>query len=169
MEPLAVALEELRRDGSIGAWGISGELVPCLRIRDAGGVPVVLQLRDDIVDPAIPGVQSDSPVITFGVLSLALNRVLGYLAGEEERQSRWSRAVGQDCGKPEMVASLLLQDALDRNASGVVLFSTTRPERVRIAMDAVNTLSREHVESSSLRAFRERVQAELVGGGESHG
>lgn len=163
MDPLVDTLEELRRNGYIGAWGVSGEADPCLRIRDSRDVPVVLQLREDILDPRFPGIQSNSPVITFGVLSRALNRIVGYMEGDGERRSRWSKAVGQDCRKPEVIASLILQDALDRNTSGGVLFSTTRPDRVRIAMEAANSISPINaIAATSLHAFREHVRAEIV-------
>ncbi|MGO9759957.1 MAG: hypothetical protein ACLP1Q_01685 [Solirubrobacteraceae bacterium] len=59
------------------------------------------------------------------------------------------------------MASLLLQDALERNRSGTVLFSTTRPERVKLAKRALEAVSREPA-STSLRAFRELVLSELV-------
>ncbi len=62
-EPATAALEELRQDGYIGAWGGSGEVDSSLRIRNTGDVPIVLQLRDDILDPEVSGVEFDAPVI----------------------------------------------------------------------------------------------------------
>jgi D-threo-aldose 1-dehydrogenase len=167
VEELVGALEELRRDGRLRAWGVSGEHGPSARLRDAVDVPFVFQVRDDMFDPA--PIEPETGVITFGVLSRSVNRILEWLAADEERRSRWSRIVGQDCGRPEVVASLLLQDALERNAGGGVLFSTTRPERVKAAVAAAERVSG-GVEPTALRGFRKCVRAELgAGGGDRHG
>lgn len=159
MAELGEKLEDLRRAGYVRAWGFSGELEPCLGLSDEVDAPTVLQVRDDILDPALARAGESSPAITFGVLSGSLQRVLRYLSSSEERCSSWSKAVGEDCGDAETVASLLLRDALDRNPEGTVLFSTTRPERVAVAV-AAETVSREF-ESPSLEAFRKCVRADL--------
>ena len=46
-----------------------------------------------------------------------------------------------DCRNPEVIASLLLAAALRENSSGIVLFSTIRPHRIQLAINAVLTSS----------------------------
>ncbi len=158
---LGETLEELREAGRIRAWGLSGDMPGCMPLLDAFAERPVAQLRDEIFDPVPPDL--DPAPITFGVLSAALGRVLSYVNSNQERRDKWARAVGRDCGRPEVAASLLLQDALDRNRNGAVLFSTTRPERIRAAFDDVRSLADESG-AGSLGAFRERVLVDLGSG-----
>lgn len=161
MAELGAALEDLRQAGLVRAWGFAGDPQPCIALSGEASAPTVLQLRDDILDPAPTQVDSSRQVITFGVLSGALRPILAHVRSRARRRSSWTSAVGQDCGEPEVVASLLLQDALLRNRNGTVLFSTTRPERIAIATRSVDALSREP-DSAPLRAFRELVLSELT-------
>jgi D-threo-aldose 1-dehydrogenase len=154
------AMEELRAAGKIRAWGLSGEQRPCLELHDEAGAGAVLQVHDDIFSPA-PGQPGGSPTIGFGVVAGALRRIEAHLAAAPERRTAWSRALGVDCCDSEVIASLLLQDALDRHAAGGALFSTGRLERVRAAGAAADLLARADGEPEALRAFRERVRAEL--------
>ncbi len=163
MAELGGALEELRRAGSLRAWGIAGEPDPCIELSGAVAPPTLLQVRDDIFAQAPSQLDPGRPAITFGIFAHALRRIVGHVAASGERRSRWNREVGEDCGRPEAVSALLLQDALERNPSGTVLFSTTRLERVRSATGAAESLAREGA-PASLRAFRELVLAELSAG-----
>jgi D-threo-aldose 1-dehydrogenase len=160
MEELGGALEELRCAGHVRAWGFAGDPEACVSLSEEVKFSVVLQIRDDIFDPALPRVKQARPTITFGVLSTALSRILSHVSSNEKRRSEWTRAVGEDCKRPEVVSSLLLQDALHRNPEGTVLFSTTRPERIGVAAAAAESLSR-NPEPAPLRAFRERILSDL--------
>ena len=134
-------LEDARRTGLIRAWGLAGEVAPCLQTAsDFADSQPVLQVRDDIwlrsprhIPTGIGG------LITFGILGDALGRLLGSLAAEPEERTRWTELTGADCGNPEVVASLLLAAALRENNSGIVLFSTIRPHRILQAIDAAQT------------------------------
>lgn len=158
LEGLQEACEDLRQAGYIRAWGISGDPQPCIDLIHAAGPHTILQVRDDIFNPV--SINSESPVITFGILSSALGRIHGYLSSDGESRSRWSRAIGKDCGDPEAVASLLVQDALDRNRKGAVLFSTTQPPRLEGAMAAARAISQDP-QLESLRVFRECVSRDM--------
>jgi D-threo-aldose 1-dehydrogenase len=160
MAELGDALEGLRRAGYVREWGLAGEAEPCIELGDSVDAPTVLQIRDDIFGPGLRRI--GGPVITFGVVASAAKRVVDHVSSSEARRSSWGRAVGEDCGDPQAVASLLLRDALDRNRGGTVLFSTTRPERVGVAAVAAESIAGDRVES--LHAFRRCVQAELVAG-----
>jgi D-threo-aldose 1-dehydrogenase len=157
---LGEALKDMRSAGLVRAWGFAGEPEPCIELSQGVGAPTVLQVRDDIFDQALPRISPSQPTITFGVLSAALERILGHVRANDQRRSRWHRTVGVDCGRPEAVSSLLLQDALDRNPTGMVLFSTTRVERVKLATAAADGLRRES-DVAPLGAFRELVRSEL--------
>lgn len=161
MDELGDALEELRRAGRVRAWGLAGDPEPCVALSGEVSAPTVLQIRDDIFGGALASVRRSSWVVTFGVLSGALQRILGHVASSAERRARWTGAVGEDCGRAEVVSSLLLRDALERNRRGTVLFSTTRPERVRVAAGIVEGLSHEP-DPAPLRAFRALVRSELT-------
>jgi D-threo-aldose 1-dehydrogenase len=167
VESVGEALEELRGTGRIRAWGLSGDPEPCLPLRDAFELPLAMQLRDGILDPAIGRRESGPAPIAFGVISDALGRILEYVSSSEERRRRWDRDVGVDCAQPGVVASLLLQDALDRNHEGMVLFSTTRPERIGAAVEAAGLAG--EASRATLHSFRERVLTDLVVGHQEHG
>jgi len=165
-EGLGETLEGLRDAGRIRGWGLSGDPEPCAALRDSFAVAPVMQVRDEIFDPGLPCVGADDPPpTTFGVLATALERIRRSLCGSEERRRRWAGAVGRDCGDPQVLAMLLLQDALARNHAGVVLFSTTRPERIGAAVEAAEALVGAAV-PPSLDAFRGCVQVDLGPGPE---
>ena len=161
MMELGAALEDLRHAGLVRAWGFAGDPEPCIALSGEASAPTVLQFRDDILDPAPTQVDPSRQVITFGILSGALRPILDHVRSSARCRSSWTSAVGEDCGDPEVVASLLLQDALARNRSGTVLFSTTRPEHIAMATRSVDALSREP-DQAPLRAFRELVLSELT-------
>lgn len=161
VEGLGETLEELREAGRIRAWGFSGDPEPCISLAEAFDVPVALQLRDEILDSALARAAWVPVPFTFGVLSHALGRILEYVSSSAERRRRWAREVGRDCAQPNVVAALLLQDALDRNRHGTVLYSTTRVERIGPAVEAAEALSGDRPAPDVLRAFRERVLGDL--------
>lgn len=187
---LVEALEDMRRAGLVRAWGFAGEPEPCIELSRSVGVPTVLQVRDDIFGDGAPTVlrgrddifgdgaptilrgrddiggtplstSSSQPTITFGILAAALERIRGHVCASDRRRARWQRAIGVDCGRAEVLSSLLVQDALDRNPAGTVLFSTTRVERIEIATAAADARLREP-DSAPLHAFRELVRSELA-------
>jgi D-threo-aldose 1-dehydrogenase len=161
LDGLGELCEGLIESGKIRAWGISGDPDPCAELsRAAAGS--VLQVRDEIFAPFQASPDPASRTLTFGVLSSALSRIQAHLADDDGRRARWRAEVGRDCGDAEVLASLLLQDALDRNREGTVLFGTTRPERIRLAIAAADQTARD---DDSLRAFRECVRRDFQGGG----
>ncbi len=157
LEGLAELCGELEQRGLVRAWGISGDPDPCVPLAAAVDV---LQVRDEIFAPTHPGAAIAPRTISFGVLGRPLARIQGHLASSPERRARWQSEVGRDCGRPEALASLLLQDALERNREGTVLFATTRRERIGPAIAAAEAVSRDE---AALRAFRARVLEELGG------
>jgi len=164
LDGLGELCEGLIESGKIRAWGLSGDPDPCAGLASAA-VGSVLQVRDEIFEPFQAPPDRTPGTITFGVLSSALSRIRAHLASDGRRRVRWRTEVGRDCGDAEVLASLLLQDALDRNRDGTVLFGTTRPERIRLAIAAADPAGQD---DDSLRAFRECVRQGFQGGG-GHG
>jgi hypothetical protein len=149
-------LQEARQAGYIRAWGVAGEQAACLPICEAlpGSVP---QVRDDIFARA--DFAAHGPLITFGVLAHALERVLSLLSGDQQRLRRWSEVLDVDCSAPQAIASLLLRDALSANGDGVVLYSTTRPAH----LDGLGSLARPASgDEDQLERFRELLGAERI-------
>jgi D-threo-aldose 1-dehydrogenase len=157
VDGLAALAEELIGRGLIGAWGISGDADPCVALATATRPAAVLQLRDEVFAPVTAS--DGRPFISFGVLSAAVGRVAHHLE-EPPRRRRWCEEIGVDCGRPEVLASLLLQDALARNREGGVLFATTKPLRLRGAVASAAAVERQ-AEPSTLAAFRRLLVAEL--------
>jgi hypothetical protein len=153
-------LEEARQAGHLRAWGIAGERDPCIQIKRSLPATAILQVRDDIISRTQPFSGDLEPLVTFGVLGEALDRISRYLQGSSERRSRWSDELGVDCSSSQVLASLLLHDALDTNPRGVVLYSTTRPERLR-GLDTIASAAHNQ-DDLVLAAFRRRVSDELV-------
>jgi hypothetical protein len=133
MAALTAELDALRDEGKLRAWGVSGE-PDAVRALAAGRPDVQPQWREDAFEPRGDAGEGPPP-ISFGVLSAAMPRIAARLTDPAERR-RWSEAVGVDCGDPEVLAGLLLVEALDRNRHGGVLFATVRPERLPSAVAA---------------------------------
>lgn len=149
-------LEEARQSGDIGAWGVAGECGGRPEMERVLPPSAILQMRDDMLSRAstdIAGLKHSRPRITFGVLSNALERIVGHLRDSSERRARWHQLVGADCARAEVLVPLLLRDALASNPNGVVLFSTTRPWRLAGLADIVSCALRQDPALAALRCL----------------
>jgi len=54
-----------------------------------------------------------------------------YLVSDARIMRQWSEQLGIDCRSGENIATLLLQYCLHANGDGCVVFSSTRPDRIR--------------------------------------
>ncbi len=154
-DALCEFLEDARRAGRVRAWGIAGERVDCSAL--ARGLPdtTLLQVREDIFSRERERADGDAPraQITYGVLSDALETILdgGWeppcRAQRNESDARMSRGERADA-----LASLLLADALQARRNGVVLYSTTKPQRLATVDRAIAAAEREPEALSALRA-----------------
>jgi D-threo-aldose 1-dehydrogenase len=175
VQALCEFLEDARRAGRVRAWGLAGERADCLAL--ARGLPetTLLQVREDIFSRgraredgvAQRGVAqreaAERARITYGALSGALEAILDggweparhlQRSGSGARMSRGERA--------DALASLLLADALQARPDGVVLYSTTKPQRLATVDRAIAAAERE---PEVLRALRAEVAIEPVGAG----
>lgn len=157
LDGIAEYLEAARQAGDIRAWGIAGEPEPCLELRRSLPDGSILQVREDILTRTAATAADGSPKVVFGVLAEPLTSIREHLSGAAERRQRWSEAIGADCGSAQVLASLLLADALDANRDGVVLYSSTKPERLR----ELGSRLRSMVHRTQLECFRRQVALEL--------
>jgi D-threo-aldose 1-dehydrogenase len=152
-------LEDARRAGQIRAWGVSGEQNPCISMSRSMPEGAILQVRDDIFARAPVLADTATPTVTFGVLADPLRRILTYLSASSDRRRQWSQTIGADCTSTEVLASLLLRDALRANDAGAVLISTTQPQRLRGLDALVRSVSSD---DPTLEGFRRQVNGELA-------
>jgi D-threo-aldose 1-dehydrogenase len=154
-------LEDARATGLIRSWGLAGEVQLVSEVARSfhGDVPV-WQFRDDIFLRSPHPRSTGAACITFGVINQALGCVVQHVSADDSTRLRWQKIVGADCGDPDVVASFLLQAASRANSSGVVLFSTIHPSRVR---SAVATLDMSHSYNElALDVFLRMVDDELL-------
>jgi hypothetical protein len=157
MDELVGALEGLREAGRIRAWGVSGEPGPVLLL-GTGWPQSVPQMHNDIFSFGSLQSSGKVPPIYFGVFAGALARIRGRLLADEELRASWQQTVGLDCADLKVLACLLLQEALDRNRDGGVLFGTTQPERIGEAVAGARALPRDS-SPAPLESFRHLVAA----------
>jgi D-threo-aldose 1-dehydrogenase len=169
-DEVSSCLEDARAAGLIRSWGIAGEPRTTDEVANSfpGSIPI-RQLRYDIFLRPLRG-SPDGPVyITYGVIARALALLLQLMGADSAFCSEWQSIVGGNFHCPESaIASLLLRAAFRANSSGVVLFSTGKPTRIR---SAVAELQRLHMsEAIDLDAFLRLVDnaAQRTGIGEGH-
>jgi len=143
-------LDDEQSAGRIRAWGIAGEQEPCVELREAMPPGAVLQVRDDVFDALPDGARASGPTITFGVLAGPLERITTHASSSAELRERWLSETGVDFAAPGPVARLLIRDAVERNGDGVVLISTTRPERLQGLVELV-TVGADEMQLQALR------------------
>ncbi len=154
-------LERARDAGRIRAWGIAGDLTPSVTAATRFPRPVpVLQVPEDIFSSPLERASAviTQARVTYGVLRNALPQIVDYLTAHPERREAWSASLGLDCGDPQSVACLLLQDELERHRRTVVIFSTVSEAKIDSAVAAAG--AEPYVVLPVLEAFRKLVAAE---------
>jgi D-threo-aldose 1-dehydrogenase len=157
-EEISSFLVEAREAGKIRAWGVAGEREPCIEVASALIGEPILQVRADIFSRADVAARRDRPIITFGVLSGAISRIHEHLHLSAEARERWRRALGATWMDQDGLGALLIQESLAANERGVVLLSTTRPERLD-RLGAVESPSADQIRA--LREFRQLVHKDF--------
>jgi D-threo-aldose 1-dehydrogenase len=167
LQVLCAFLEDARRAGLVRAWGLAGEREDCSRL--ARGLPneTLLQVREDIFTREPASASARPAQLTYGALANALGAIVerGWDPARDmdAAQSRPPSSVAVRTERTERAAALaplLLADALQANPNGVVLYSTTQPERLGTVDRAISHADRE---SDELRALREHLSVAPVG------
>lgn len=144
-------LDEQRRQGRIRCWGVTGQAYEMAGLGQSfAGCPVA-QFRDDVFEEPPTAEQMPAGAwITFGALSQALPALRQFLAQSPGAVEAWSDRLGVDLAQESSLPKVLLSAALRRNTAGPVLFSTTRPERVRVAVEAAALTTKPQEEAAAI-------------------
>jgi D-threo-aldose 1-dehydrogenase len=129
-------------DGRIRSWGSASDVnQPFGEVQSLSESSPVLQLRDDIFErPPSEATAPHQANITFGIMERALPLLIAYFERSDSERVAWSTRLGFDVVGPDALAHLLIRQALHRNHSGPVLFSSTRLDRVRDVATLADTV-----------------------------
>lgn len=131
-------LDQMVREGKARAYGVA----PCLedmRAIAASGAPYGAVAQFDAgLRSAFPpqGASAPALTVTHSCLGARFQQKLRQLQENEALRNTWSSVLGQDAGDPAIIAQAFLAHAIGQNPGGVVLFSTTRPDRLRSNLSA---------------------------------
>jgi len=103
----------------------------------------LLQHRDNLfASPAVEEPGFPSARITYGVLEHSLPLLRRFFAEHPVERRVWRDRLDLDVEDTSSVVALLLREAIRRNTTGPVLFSSSRTDRVRAAAAAVSEARR---------------------------
>jgi len=131
-DELKITLERLRAAGKIGAWGIATSIAESEAI-----IAAHPELCDIVQVPAAwldhpRSIPPHAKLIVHSVLGPRLAAFITTLRGSERSARQFEKETGLSVDDPTAIGGLMLQAAMARNPGGVTLFSTSRPERVRL-------------------------------------
>jgi diketogulonate reductase-like aldo/keto reductase len=150
-------LEQLRAAGKIRRFGIATHFPEtCQILNETPRAAPVAQFASDAFNRNVrrlPPARAEL-VVTHTPIKQILPRVLDYLAADSAAASRWRQRTGLASDDRSGIARLLLADAVAENTSGIVLFSSSRPERITEAVagdPGTDALAALHDELARLR------------------
>jgi D-threo-aldose 1-dehydrogenase len=144
-------VQRLRAAGKIRTFGIATDYLSTVEIlKEVPVIAPVAQLASDALNRNVTQIPAEQTalVVTHTPIKLALPRVLAHLVADPAARVRWEKHTGIAGNDRSGIASLLLADAVAKNTDGIVLFSSSRPERIT---EAVTT----NADASLLIALRE--------------
>jgi len=141
-------LERLRASGKVRAFGIATTFPKTQEILSAAPdrfaaaqFPSDLFSRNEReLPPAWRGL-----VITHSIYKRGLGRLRERLADNPLLAAEWRRSLGRSADDAQTMAELLLKDALAAH-DGLVLFTTSRPERIAPAVAASQSIDADELE-----------------------
>jgi D-threo-aldose 1-dehydrogenase len=148
-------LSRLQRAGKIRTFGIATHFAEtCQILSETPQFAPVAQIGSDAFNHHVSKLPPGRAqlIVTHTPLKRVLPRLLAFLATDAAAAASWRERTGLASDDSAGIARLLLADALAQNADGVVLFSSSRPERVAAAVAAVAAIQ-------GLDALREVVQS----------
>jgi aryl-alcohol dehydrogenase-like predicted oxidoreductase len=126
-------LTELAAEGRIGACGIASTRARTARIVPRLGASLdVVQVASTVCEDGLAtlGEPRGFLTITHSVLAASLDGIMARLAADAAFRAAWTAGTDVDPASRDAVGALLLAEALDANADGMVLFSSTSPRRI---------------------------------------
>jgi D-threo-aldose 1-dehydrogenase len=137
-----VTLEQLRAEGKILAYGIATDIEETANITHLfPSLTSIVQIPGRDLDfNARPFLGDESRfVITHSVLRENLGLIASWLQAETSTRLKIQSKLDLDLSEPSGIARLLTLTAILANPSGMVLFSTSKPEHIKLCVDAVKT------------------------------
>lgn len=134
--------EELVKKGQIRAYGVAPRVEDALAIERQGlAFGSIMQIASNAWDDNVAHLASCGGrlVVTHSILTDRFRDAIERLRRNEAAAARWRAAFDTDPNDMAAMARLFLSHALSRNPSGVVLFSTTRAERIRENLRALDS------------------------------
>ena len=125
--------EQTVRQGKARAWGVAPAPDAMLAIAASGAPLGDAAQYDAALQPAFT--LPPKLTITHSCLGARFQETLARLSQDEPLRDRWSAALGKEATSG-VIAQAFLAHAIRQNPGGLVLFSTTRPERLRSNLDA---------------------------------
>lgn len=135
-------LEQLRTEGKILTYGIATNIEETADIvRLFPSLTSIVQIPSNDLDlNAWPFLRDESRfVITHSVLRENLDLVASGLQAESSIRLKIQSKLDLDLSEPSGVAQLLMLRAIQANPSGIVLFSASKPEHIKLCVDAAKT------------------------------
>lgn len=134
-EPLLDFLESAAKSGKIRRFGIGTTIENTLRALECQPqLCGVMQFQNSVLSRNLDKLADQPPhrlVITHGSLGPDYRPLFLFLMGHADVAQKWSEKLGVDCTREETLSALMLNWAAAANSSGLILFSSKRPARVR--------------------------------------
>lgn len=139
-------VEGLKAEGKIRAWGVAPTSADMIGIA-ADGRPCgsIAQFANSAFDDSMDRVKAARGVlrITHSALARPFNELTKKLHMDAAAAARWRSAIDLDPQDVAGLAQMFLAYGLKRNPDGIVLFATTKPERVRENLRAVELAAKD--------------------------
>ncbi len=142
--------EQTVRQGKARAWGVAPAPDAMRAIAASGASYGAVAQYEAALQPEFtlpPKLR-----IVHSCLGARFQETLARLSQDAQLRDRWSAALGKDAGSSAHVAQAFLAHAIGQNPGGLVLFSTTRPERLRANLEAA-TLIRSADQAAAIAAL----------------
>lgn len=126
--------EDLVKQGKIRAYGVAPRAEDALEMQRKGiAFGAILQFANSVWEDNISYIppRPDRLLVTHSVLGFRFKYVVDKLSMDKAAAERWRAQLDVEPSDVDSVAGLFLRQAIQANASGIVLFSTTNPERIR--------------------------------------
>ena len=162
-DELAAFMEEAVKSGKIRHFGLGTSIENILSALDAQPeLCNVLQFENSVLTRnlnRLPGGVADRLTVTHGALSASYNLVSTFLKANGQVVRDWSKILGVDCSRDEIISALMLNYAVQANPNGLVLFSSRNATRVRENICAV---LEPEISSAQVERFAQLVERDFM-------